>query len=320
MSNELRGATGTGESCYALILNSSGKFWNGSAFETYSASNYNNYDVAMAEVGSSGIYLGSFPVGITSSGTYEYFVKRIAQGSQAEDDPIVNTGSIDWTGTTVVSAGAGSLSGTDWYAYVLRGGFKRTDKETEVYEETTDAVQEMRRRFMFDEAKAETITTDTISILGDYRLALESDFGLLLGVTVEDGGDATPLIQLTKHEFNQKYPDINVTADRGYPLDFCVYGGAIQIGPIPDRVIFSYRVAYSTRGGIITSATTGVPFTSTYRDILRDNVLGRLYMLMDDFEKASIYKQSFENGFIYASRKERTNSGEGNFNVKPFGM
>ena len=41
------------------------------------------------------------------------------------------------------------MTGAEFYAYVLRLGFKRTDKETEFFEACTDAVEEMRRRFGF---------------------------------------------------------------------------------------------------------------------------------------------------------------------------
>lgn len=320
MSNELRGATSVGETCYALILNSAGKFWDGSSFETFDASSYADYDFPVTEKGSTGIYLGDFPTAITSSGTYEYFIKRQQGSSPAEDDPICNSGKVDWTGSSAIVGGSGSMLGSDWYAYVLRGGFKRTDKETEVYEETTDAIQEMRRRFMFDEAESETTTTDTIATLGDYKINVQSDFGLLLGILVEDGQDGTPLIQVSKHEFDNLYPDINVTSDRGYPKHFTIYAGSIQIGPIPDQVSYSYRCAYSQRAGTVTSTTVGVPFTRDYRDILRDNVSARLYKLMDEFDKSGQLRQSFEDGFLHATRRERTNSGVGSFNVKPFGM
>ena len=320
MSNELRGATSIGETCYALVFDKSGNLWNGSIFEVLAPADYDDYVNSLTEVGSTGIYLGDFPIAITSSGTYEYFVKRQQGASPAEDDPICNTGKVDWTGSSAISGGAGSMLGSDWYAYVLRGGFKRTDKETEVYEETTDAIQEMRRRFMFDEAEVEKTTTDSITVLGDYKIDVESDLGLLLGVVIEDGQDATPLIQVSKNIFDDIYPDINVTLDRGYPRHFTVYAGSIQIGPVPDRVSYSYRCAYSSRAGTVTSVTVGVPFTRDYRDVLRDNVLARLYKLMDEFEKSGQLRKSFEEQFLYATRRERINSGVGNFNVKSFGM
>jgi hypothetical protein len=325
MANELRGATGAGQVCYALVMNSSGQFWNTAdlAFETFSSGNYADYVIDLDEVGTNtGIYLGNFPSAITTAGTYEYFVKPSVNGAnlESEDDPISNTGRIDWTGVTIASASADSLSGTQWLAYFLRGGFKRTDKDTEVYEETTDAIQEMRRLFAFDEAEVEMTTTDTISVLGDYKIDIETNTGLILGINVIDGENATPLIFKSKREFNLLYPDISVTSDKGYPQHFTMYKGQFQIGPIPDSVSYLYRVDYSARAGIISSATTSVPFTNLYRDILRDNVNYRMYKLMEDFAKAAEFRSSFENGFLQAKRRERANSGQGTFNVRPCGM
>jgi hypothetical protein len=99
-----------------------------------------------------------------------------------------------------------------------------------------------------------------------------------------------------------------------------MYKGQFQIGPIPDSVSYLYRVDYSARAGIISSATTSVPFTNLYRDILRDNVNYRMYKLMEDFAKAAEFRSSFENGFLQAKRRERANSGQGTFNVRPCGM
>jgi hypothetical protein len=323
MSNEIRGATGAGQACYALLINSSGQFWNGTAFETYASVNYDDYVIDLDEVGTNtGIYLGDFPSTITTAGTYEYFVKPSINGagSESEDDPISNTGRIDWTGTAVASAVTGSLSGTEWLAYVLRGGFKRTDKDTEVYEETTDAIQELRRKFMFDEAEVEMTSTDTISVLGDYKISPESDHGLILGINVIDDENANPLIFKSKHDFNQLYPDISVTSDRGYPEHFTFYDNTFEIGPIPDSISYSYRILYSSRAGLVSAATANVPFTALYRDVLRHKVLEKLYVIMEDFEKSAQHEAKFERLWLDVTRRERANSGQGSFNVRPVGM
>lgn len=317
MANELRGVTTTGKTVYALIVNNQGKFWNGSAFETYVSANYTTYDVAMTEQGSSGIYLGDFPAGILTSGTYEYFVKRqLNTGTYSESDPVINSGRIDWSGSGVIDASSGSMTGSNWLAYVKRQGFKRTDKDTEVYEATTDAVQLLRRRFGFSEAQAEAILTDSISILGDYKLNIESDHGLVVGVTMEDGTNAHDLIQIPKWQFNLLYPDINVSADRGYPKHFTIYNNAIEIGPAPDRVSYVYRVAYSKRGGTISSSSL-VPFTAEYRDVLLDLTNHRLYAMLDEFEKSQWFQEQFENKFIDARRRENANQGNNTFMVRP---
>lgn len=319
MSGELRGVTVTGKTLYAQILNKTAQHYNGTTFETYAAGNWGNYDISLPEQGSSGVYVGDFPTAIVTSGTYDYLVFRQVGASPAEGDPVINTGKIDWTGSTSASAATGAMSGSDWADYVRRCGFKRTDKDTELYEATTDAIQEMRRRFMFDEAEAEATTTDTISVLGDFKLDYESDFGLILGIVLEDDDTGTPLNKISKDKFDQLYSSINVESDRGYPEHYCLYAGSIYIGPIPDSTSYSYRISYSKRAGTVTSATTGVPFTNYYRDILADNVQARLYKGLDEPQKAAEYRAAFEEGFFYAQRRETINTGSHCFNVTPFG-
>lgn len=317
MAREIRGVASSG-TLYARIINASGLWWNGSSSEAYSSGNYATYVVAMTEQGNSGVYVADFPTTITSGGTYEIFIHRTTT-SPAEGDQVVNTAKIDWTGSASTSASTGSMTGSDWRDYVLRCGFKRTDKDTELYEATTDAVQEMRRRFMFDEAENETTTTDTIATLGDFKLTVESDFGLLLNVVLEDDDTGTVLRQVTKAQYDQMYPSVNVESDKGYPEAYCVYAGQIYLGPIPDQTSYVYRVGYSRRAGTITSSTTGVPFTNLYRDALCENVLSRLYHGLEDYDKSDRHKAKFEEYFAQAKSRERHNSGEGFFNVRPFG-
>lgn len=314
MANELRGVAGSG-TLYARIASSAGLWWNtnSAAFEAYSAGNYGYYDVALTEQGNSGVYVADFPSGITASGTYEYYVHRQLGASPAEGDPVVNTGKIDWSGTVSVTSGSGSMTAADFYAYLLRLGFKRTDKSTEAYEAITDAVQDMRRRFAFDEAAAETTITDTISTSGDFKMAVESNFGLLLGVVMQDGVNAHVLKHRSKKQFDDLYPDINVTADQGYPEHFCIYGGYIYIGPIPDATTYIYRKSYSERAGTITASSSSVPFTTVYRDILADNVLSKLYKGLEEYEKAEYHRTQFEQALVPAIRKERKNARKGCF-------
>lgn len=316
MASELRAASPSG-TLYARIINSAGLWWNGTSFEAYTAANYGNYDIAMTEQGDSGVYVADFPTGIQTSGTYEYYVHYQAGGSPTEGDQVVNTGRIEWTGTVSVSASAGSMAGEDWRDYVLRKGFKRTDKDEEVYEATTDAISEIRERFGFDEAQVDTETTDTISALGDFKLDVESDLGLLLGIILQDGDTGTPLKQTSRARFDARYPYAAIDTDfTGYPKDFCIYAGQIYIGPTPDSTSYTYRISYSRSAGTVTSTTTGVPFSSVlYRAMLCDLVYAYLYAGLEEPEKADYFRSKFENRFPSAVRRERKNQGLGFFNM-----
>lgn len=205
------------------------------------------------------------------------------------------------------------MTGAQFYAYVLRLGFKRTDKETEFYEACTDAVEDLRRRFSFDGSKEDSVITDTISVLGDFKISLDADFGLLSGIVMQDGTDAVNLIPVSKEEFDTLYPDINVTVDRGYPKHFCVFAGSVHIGPIPDSTSYTYRMTFSLAKSVITSVTAEVPFTDVYRDVLADNVLARLYKGLEEYDKSAQHEAAFEKGFLFATRREIMNSKGSNF-------
>lgn len=315
MAMEIRGAAPSGSVIYSRIISPAGLWWNGAAFEAYAGADYANYAVAMAEQGVSGVYVADFPAAITAGGSYEYYVYLRAGGTPAAGDVLVGTGKVDWTGTAAVSAAAGAMSGSSFRDYLLRRGFKRDDKDAEVYEAVTDAVQEMRRRFGFDEAEADQTTTDTITVLGDYKLNLEPDLGLLVNLLLQDGRNAVPLVKMSKVDFDARYFDAAVTADKGYPRNYCVFAGQLYIGPVPDRTTYSYRVSYSRRGGVITTNTAGVPFTDLYRDVLVLLALCFLYEGLDEFDKAGYYRQQFELGFAGAVRRERKNKGLSTFTM-----
>jgi hypothetical protein len=273
----------------------------------------------MTEQGNSSVYVGDFPSAITTGGTYEYFIHRRLGGSSVEGDPVVNTGKIDWTGSASVFVSSGALTGSEWLSYIVNTlGFKRTDKDDVVFAATTDAIQIMRRKFSFDEAQVDMTTTDTISTLGDFKIAIESNLGLLQSVILQDDDTGTPLDQVSKSKFDLLYPSINVDSDKGYPQHFCVYAGSIYIGPIPDQTSYAYRINYSTRAGIIVSSTTGVPFTNLYRDVLGDLTMSRIYLSLEDFEKSSFWEGRFNNSFDGALTRERLNSGRSIFMVRPF--
>lgn len=318
MAREIRGIAPDDNTLYARIMNRQGLWWNSSSFEAYVAANWANYDVALIQQGDSSVYVGDFPSAIQTGGTYEYFIHQQLGGSPAESDPIVNTGKVDWTGTDSISAASGSMSGSDFRDYIVQDkGFAREDKDQQIYAAITDAIQKLRRRFDFDEAKAEALTTDGIGTLGEFKIDIESDMGLLLDVTLEDGDFGTPLIKLSRAAFNDLYPGINVDGQRGYPKHYCVYGQQIQIGPIPDSIAYRYRLGYSRRAGAVTASTAGVPFTDLYRDVLAELVLMFLYSGLQEYDEADRHRVYFEDGFLEMTRRERRNAGEGSFNVRP---
>jgi hypothetical protein len=307
MASEIRAGALTGSILYAHVLNAAGKRWNGSSFETYAAANYSTYAITMTEQGSSGMFFGTFPTSIPTAANYEYVVYIANGASGAEGDSVVGTGNVDWNGTASADSIAGSMSGTDFLAYVKRS-FKRTDKDTELYEAMTDAISELRRIYSFDEDQVETTTTDTISVLGDFKLDMETNVGILIGdIVVVDGDDSSVVQQVAKETYDRLYQNPSSTmATRDKPKHFCIFAGQIYLGPVPDSVSYTYRLNYSKGVSTITSASTSVPFTKWYREPLRSGVLAKAWKGLDD-ELAATHRADWEFFKEQIQRREEMN-------------
>jgi len=310
MANELSTGAGTGNTVYAHVLNSAKRRWNGSAFEAYDSSSYPDYTITMSEQGISGVYVGDFPSGITDSGVYEiyYYI-----GSGSEGDPIAGVGSVDWDGSSVSSSSdsvSGEMSGSDFYSYVIRT-FKRTDKSVEAYDAINESISEIRREIRTSREEAETAFTDTISTLGEYRLDLESDFSSFVSdVYIRDSGNGFYLTPISKEIYDNKYGKWGTqSSERGRPRHYCVFGGQVLLGPVPDSTSYTYVLSYTSDEAIlVTSSTLSVPFTKTdYREILKHGVLFRLYAMVENDIQEEKYRNKWLEGLEKIDRKERRN-------------
>jgi hypothetical protein len=72
MSNEIKIAAATGKTLYGVVLDPNALGWNAntSAFETLNAADWPSYKIALPEISGCGIYVGTFPTGISASGLY----------------------------------------------------------------------------------------------------------------------------------------------------------------------------------------------------------------------------------------------------------
>lgn len=88
---------------YAVILSSVGQFYNtvGAAFENFNAANWADYDIALTEQSTTGVYLGDFPA--LAAGTYSIAFFLRAGGSPAVTDDAIAAGIIGWDGSAVIN-------------------------------------------------------------------------------------------------------------------------------------------------------------------------------------------------------------------------
>lgn len=213
------------------------------------------------------------------------------------------------------------MTGSEFHDYVVRT-FKRTDKTTEIYDAITDTIFDMCERMDFEDTKIEAYTTGGITILGDYKIDLPSDFGRLIGdVRWSDQDNSWTLTKLSKQEFNEKYGDTDGDEPiDGEPTHYCVFGNQILLGPIPDKTTYEYQIDYSTfPSDEITSISTEVIFTDKARECVKFGTLSCLYESMEEWDLAAKYKGKFEEkiGQFVAREKENTRAA---FAMKPTEM
>jgi hypothetical protein len=102
MANELLIHYPTGATLYAMLFDSTGQVWNGSAFAAPGSASWTDYDIAMSEVATStGLYRASMPA--AAAGAYSFVVRKQAGANPAVGDITVGSGEIEWSGTAEVA-------------------------------------------------------------------------------------------------------------------------------------------------------------------------------------------------------------------------
>lgn len=303
MSNEIHIIGPSGQTCYAAVISDAGLWSNAGVLEAFTPADYAGYIITVTEAGSTGIFDGNFPSAL-AAGSYDVVLFLRAGGSPANGDRAVGTQSIQWQGVASSSGliPIGTLTGPQMRDYIVHGGLVRDDFDTEVYEALTDTIMELDQIFdSFDEREVETASTDTIAVLGDYKINTEVDHGNLLGVRLLDGTKfGRRLTQVSKTTFDLLIPNPSNTAYRNYPEYFCRFAGQIQIGPIPDKTTYVYELAYSKRlAAPITAATSEVPYSAQYREVLKDGTLWRV------FDNLKIYDVADRFGLKFTAGKAR---------------
>jgi hypothetical protein len=196
------------------------------------------------------------------------------------------------------------MTGQEFRDYVVRK-FKRTDKDTELYEATTDIIADMRIQFNSEDFKEETYSSGITSI-GEYKLGLPSDFGSIIGdisiIDTNTDEDYPVLKKISKQRYDELYPERLLTdtgkMDTGTPEHFCIYANQVFVGPVPDYTTYRYQFNYSTEPTEeITSTTDSVPFTGySERNTTRSGVLMELYDGMENYEESGVWERKYLTG------------------------
>lgn len=207
------------------------------------------------------------------------------------------------------------MTGAEFLAYVKRK-FIREDKDTEIYQATTDIIADIRLQSMSEDYKEEAYSTG-ISTLGEYKLGLPTDFGHLIGditlIDVDSNSACGTLKKISKQRYDEKYSErlLGDYADMGSgePYEYCIYGKQLFLGPVPDKTTYKYQFNYTTEDYTEVDASTDpVPFSDKYRNYLRAGVLAELHDGLENFEEAQYWRQMYIDGLNKIYFNDTTNT------------
>lgn len=207
------------------------------------------------------------------------------------------------------------MTGANLLAYIKRT-FKRTDKDTELYESITDCVIDMRLRFYPEDFKTRSTALTGCTVKGDYSLTLPTDFGHLIGqVSIKDDSSEQyypPLVKISIEDYDRLYPGRMMDAaqrDTGVPRHFCLYGGDIFVGPCVDKTTYDFLINYTQEAATdIVAGTTSVPFTDKYREVVKAGTLMRIYRDLEMYQEADIQEGHYEQGIGKIIANDEMNS------------
>lgn len=194
MANEIIFGGGSGQALYLIILNGTSQFFNTvtPGFEAFNGSNYANYDHALTEQGTTGIYLATPPT--LAVGAYRFIVKQQVGGAVAQSDPVVGGGAFDWTGTALVQFPA------NWNTLVIDAS---GNVAADVVEISGDSVAADRAEAFFEGAVAAATVNDasatTTSFIGASSLSSVDDFYNNMALTFTSGALANQTRKITDY-------------------------------------------------------------------------------------------------------------------------
>lgn len=203
------------------------------------------------------------------------------------------------------------MTGAEFLTYV-RSTFRRTDKDTQIYQATTDTIMDMRIRFNSEDFKYESYAS--IANIGDYKMTLPDDFAHLIGdISMEDTSTDTSygtLRKISKSRYDELYPFRTTVANRntGVPLHFCLYGREIFVGPPVDKETYQFQVNYTTEDATeITALTQNVAFSARHRKTLRYGVMKELYLMLENYKEAEVWSNLYEADLMKIIRNDMDN-------------
>jgi hypothetical protein len=169
----------------------------------------------------------------------------------------------------------------NYLAYVKRS-FKRTDKDTEIYEALDETINDIASRHPFQVLQ--------------YQLHLSHPIRILEGGATND--DGWPLEQLTKEQYDWYEGNPNRTSpSTGRPWGYTIFSDSILLTDIPDSQGWQIEINWGKNPTLPTAdGDTAHPFGTVWDETVKWGILARMYEQIGLGAESDRFSQLYEVG------------------------
>lgn len=186
----------------------------------------------------------------------------------------------------------------NFLAYVKRI-FKRTDKDTEIYEALNETIKDIGTRGPFP-GYAFTSYTPCVVEQEDYPLPtdllhISHPIKLLDGSATGDSG--APLEFISKAEYDIREPNPNRTSPAtGKPTAYTIYSNQIMLTPIPDSTDYLIEIDWGKIPPSLSADSDTAAFQEVGDEVIKWGTLWRLFAGVGLYEDADYWRNLYEGG------------------------
>jgi len=199
-----------------------------------------------------------------------------------------------------------------FYSYVLRT-FKRTDKETEVYEAYNETIKHLANLKGMEGLKFQSWIP---TVVGQEDYPLPSTLCHVIHpvrfIEAADQESGYPLNKRTKEWWSAAYPNPNITntsnLTKGRPADYCVFSNSLLLGPAPDKTTYIIELDWAKLPTSQDADSDIHQLGTDWDEVIKYGALARLYEsvgMTDEADRFWILYRHEELGYPVLVAKEK---------------
>ena len=176
--------------------------------------------------------------------------------------------------------------------------FKRTDKNTEIYQALNDTIKDIAAREPFEDYSFQS-WVPTVAAQEDYLLPtnllhLSHPIRCLEGSATNDSGKDLTL--LTKEEYDVIEPNPNRTDPQtGEPWAYAIWSNAILLTDLPDDSGWILEINWGKRPADLDADSDQSSFNTAWDEILQWGTLWRVFAGIGLYEEAAYWEHKYED-------------------------